>query len=227
MENLTRGSSRFNNRKRPDILAALLERDGPICMGCTKRHLLPDDVKLWRIDHIDTLTAHNCNDNLRIVCNAFNVQPNKNRRLPILPSMCVCGFDRAGLLAPELLDEGPSHWDHSPFSSVLKSRDQLRREHKQAERLRDEQEKASLTPVMRKNKECEGPFNQWLDEALALGMKYDYETWKNAGAQEFSCSPETIRKYLDKRLNPINGDLTITNDGDPKSLYIILKGKLE
>lgn len=194
------GVARFNNRKRAEVFLFLLERDGAICMGCDKKHVL--DLKKARIDHMDQDPDHNCPKNWRLVCNAFNV---KKRQLPILPSpicVCDCGYDPNQPKAPA----GEGGDPEAPVLSEALAGAKIRIDDLEADKTR--------TATMRKNDKCEAPFNKWLNSMLDDGEAYTYDEYSNAGALTFECSVETIKRYLNKRLdlpdcNPINGDLTL------------------
>jgi len=90
----------------------------------------------------------------------------------------------------------------------------------------DELEAAKTrTATMRKNDKCEAPFNAWLNVMLDNGEAYTYEEYANAGAFNFECSQETIKRYLNKRLdlpgcNPATGDLTLRRKGPKDHLCV-------
>jgi len=229
-------------------------------MGCTN-HLLTD-IDLMRIDHIDQNEDHNCLDNLRLVCNSFNV---KVRQQPILTSLrvkkenCKCGYAPvpAGAPAPAsepapavastttITQEGDRFYINNPaLAKILEdvaagkdldadpplapTRAQAQvQEQPPPDLLESEKEESALTPTMRKNRRCEKPFNKWLTERLAEGARRDFQTWCDAGANRFECSPDTIRKYLSKRCNPENGDLVIVKPDNEAPAYITFKAKAE
>jgi hypothetical protein len=121
--------------------------------------------------------------------------------------------------------------DQSAGKFRYQTEQDLQREKADSEALQAAKEDAALTPVMRVNKRCEKPFNEWITAMIQDGHKYDFETWCNAGATEFKCSPETVRKYLNKRTNPINGDLfakTGDDDGSgTRESYLAFKKLIE
>lgn len=193
-------------------------------MGCDKKHIL--DLKKVRIDHIDQDTNHNCPLNLRLVCNAFNV---RRRQLPTMTApicmralgngnvgVCTCGY--VPKPAPVSVDTPVSQPDQIPDPSTegdpeeAPGLSEVLRQSKA--KIEDMEADKTRTATMRKNDKCEKPFNKWLNGMLDAGEAYTYDEYANAGAFSFECSLDTIKRYLNKRLdlpdcNPINGDLTL------------------
>jgi len=181
--------SRFNNKKRMIIITHLLERDGNLCQGCENKHGFAS-TKDMRIDHLDGEKDHNCLLNLRLTCNAFNVQPRPSARPYVYA--CACGYRPNQTLA------------------------QAERQADQGIKVKldDLEASKSRTATMRTNDRCEKPFNKWLNQMLDNGEAYSYDEYANAGSFKFECSSDTIKRYLNKRLdlpecNPINGDLIL------------------
>lgn len=220
--------SRFNNTKRPEIFMLLLERDGPICQGrgCNK---LLHEVENIDIDHLDNDSNNNQLSNLQLLCHSCNIK--KGMASSRQAYVCVDMNKQAGSNGHGRDDMVTIKSDRIVSSSVrVVSKQTLEQEKKEAEALQAAKEDAALTPTQRVNKRCEKPFNAWMTDLIKRGWKYDFETWTNAGAQEFKCSPETIRKYLNKRTNPINGDLHTKVDDDGhgnKDTYLTFRDKQE
>ena len=204
-----KGMGRYQYRDRAELLLYLIERDGAICRLCSPPHVLT--IPAMQIDHIDGSENHNCVRNLRIVCGSRNIRlgmalaadlafgfrqsplwieaPLNLRQITTNQRLCMCGR--------------PSTPDH-----VCQLTDPA-----VSARLEEEKDKPTLTAPMRKNKKCEAPFNDWLTSEIQKGARFTYEDWANAGAHTFECSPETTKRYLDKRLNPVTGDLSIMVGG--------------
>ena len=191
-----------------------------------------------KVDEIDGSEHHNCISNKQLLCHSCNIKKGfqqKAERLanPALDTtwlqssyatsrqayVCVSAGTGASASVSEpvqadaskQIDEDETEIVHEerPFSEVYASR--KKQSKPTGKEVKDD---PNLTPTMRKNRECEKPFNQWLNQMLANGQNYSVEEWTNGGANQFDCSQETVWRYLKKRLdlpdcNPINGDLTL------------------
>lgn len=199
---------------------------------CTHNFRSIDEI---RVNHIDGNEDNNPADlsNYNMICNAANydqwleqqkVFDNQTARQSLY--MCVSASENEGM-HPEEQTEARSDKDLSTSQLEPEQKSKLESMHEVgpvgevfASRPRDRptgnevKDEPNLTPTMRKNKQCEKPFNCWLDTGLLKGDSYSIEEWCNGGAKQFECSQESIWRYLKKRLdlpdcNPINGDLTL------------------
>lgn len=203
----------------------VMERDGPYCMGkgCFVHLSLlkPIDVHLH---HIKPLKEGGCDHlvNQIALCRGCHSREAQGKlelnSMATRLGLCVCENDHADTLAEARVKAGAGgriYIDQYAGGFRFQTAQDIAIEKAEADSLQAAKEDAALTPVMRVNKRCEKPFNEWLTGMIHDGLKYDFETWCNAGATEFKCSPETVRKYLNKRTNPINGDLYArTEDND-------------
>lgn len=215
----------YNNETRTERLLQVMERDGPYCMGkgcfIHLSLLKPIDVHLH---HIKPLKEGGCDHlvNQVALCRGCHSKEAKgalelNSMATRLP-LCVCESRLADTLTEAKAKAGAGgqvYIQQHVGKFSFKTAQDLAKEKQESDIMQAAKEDAALTPVMRVNKRCEKPFSQWINGLIQTGFKHDYETWANAGAQEFRCSPETIKKYLNKRCNPINGDLftRIEDDG--------------
>lgn len=214
----------YNNETRTARLMEVMERDGPYCMGkgcfIHLSQLKPIDVHLH---HIKPLKEGGCDHivNQVALCRGCHSKESKgtlelNSMATRLP-LCVCGNNCADTVTEAHAKAGEGgrvYIDQSIGKFRYQTEQDLAKEKADADTLQAAKEDAALTPVMRVNKRCEKPFHKWITDMIQSGLKYDFETWINAGGNEFKCSTETVRKYLNKRTNPINGDLIAKTEID-------------
>lgn len=233
-------------------IIALLERDGNICQGCLLPFSHIDAMNVDHIDNDPDhrclankqLLCTECNNRFNKV-RIFDSRLNGVQTLRVRKENCKCGYVPAGASAPDpdqvtkIRHVGDRHYITEPtlagiLANVATGKDPTEGlspaapvdpelERRQAQVLSDEKEDAALTPTMRKNKKCEKPFNKWLNQRIAEGARHNFQEWCNAGANRFECSPDTIRKYLDKRTNPENGDLTVIKPDIETPAYLGFK----
>jgi len=92
-------------------------------------------------------------------------------------------------------------WKHRGLTSSISSTER--------QRIDEEKDKPTITAAQRVNRRCERPFNRWLNAELQKGVLGTLEDWATGGAHLFECSQITTMRYLEKRISPMTGDLTI------------------
>jgi hypothetical protein len=207
-----KGMGRYHNRDRGDLLLYLIERDGAICQVCVPPHTLT--IPQMKIDHIDGSENHNCVRNLRIICHGQNIKRGMSLALDLEYALSP---DPRWIKSP-LSPEDRSGESSLTFVCVGKDKRisanvDTPADPEVVKRLDAEKDRSTITATMRVNRRCEAPFNSWLNTEIQKGARFTYDEWANSGAHIFECSQETTKRYLDKRLNPMSGDLSIMVGG--------------
>lgn len=214
----------FRPNTRLDVLMYLLERDGNRCScGCGQEFTATD---LPIIEHVDNNKRHNCPRNLRLFrrsCNAekahkqdaYAKASGEHDSSWLYSTWRQWGAKGTHRVAYQKMSSNPINDNHNTGTPMYVSESAGASERTGGRAVPDDASKRrsriNRTPTMIKNDECEAPFNKYVNELLieteGTHVYYTYDDLALAGANLFGCSQETTKRYLDKRLNKINGDL--------------------